>query len=93
MLNPGVDLPEVPILAKQTVKGTRAVKDGQVVIAAPLMTGADPIGDAVGGQRVAVPVKQPPPGRAGQMSQPALTNGSQAAKAPLPLADLTAMSA
>ena len=60
-----VGLAEVVVLAEQAVYGAGGVEDGQVVLAALCMSGADGIGDAVGGQRIAVPVEEAPVGGAG----------------------------
>jgi hypothetical protein len=82
-----VGIPIVPVLAKQTVERTRGVEDRQVMPAPLGGPRTDPIRDAVGGERVAVPLEKAPFRGPRQMAEFAFADFSQTAVSSLPLSD------
>ena len=45
------------VLAEEAVDGAGSVEDGQIMLASLCVTGADWLGDAVGGQGMALPME------------------------------------
>lgn len=83
----GAGSPVVPVLAEEAVGRAAGIEDGQVVAAHMTAALAHPVGDAVGGQRIAIPVQQASGRRAREVDQTALTNGAQPAETALSLPD------
>ncbi|HSG15299.1 MAG TPA: hypothetical protein VLE70_03115 [Anaerolineae bacterium] len=86
-MSQGVGLAKVPILAKEAVQGAALVEDGQVVFAGLRAPWADPVGNTIGGQRIAIPVQDTSSGGPGNVAQTTITDGPQAAEAALLLPD------
>jgi len=62
-----IDLAEVPVLTVETIYGATGVKYGQIVMTGLMVSGTNPIGNAIGGQWISVPMEYTPRWRAGQM--------------------------
>ncbi len=80
-------LPEVPVLAEETICRTALVEDRQVVAAGVPAALTGPRGNAVGRKRIAVPGEQALGWRSREVSDAAVLDGAQAAETALPLAD------
>lgn len=91
----------MPVLTVSAVKGAGIIEDGQVLIAifgsspvgiaritGPTSPRADPIGNAVSGQRVVIPAHHPSFPCPTQVEEPASSIFPQATESPLPFRDL-----
>jgi hypothetical protein len=88
-----VCLAKMPILAEETVQRATLIKNSEIMFAGLLASRAYPIGHTVGGQWIAIPVQDASLRRAGNVIQPVMTNSSQAAEPPFPLANLALIGA
>jgi hypothetical protein len=67
----------VPVLAEQAIRGAAGVKDRQIVVTWMLAAFTYPVGDAVGRQRITVPLQQAALRSASQMDYFTLVNRPQ----------------
>ena len=88
-----IHLPEVPVLAVKAIESARTVKDRQVIAALLVAAFAHPVGNAVGRQRIKVPVQNTFSGCACQVYQPAVPRLAQVAKTALSLRHLAGVNA
>ena len=83
----------MPVLAEEAIGGAAGVKHSQVVVADLSVAFANPIGDAVGGQRIAVPVEQATGRGSGEVNEPSIFSQPQSAEAAFAVAETALIAA
>jgi hypothetical protein len=77
----------MPVLTEETVCGTACVEYGQVVATSMFATFANPVGHAVGRQRIAIPVEKTACGCPGEMNKLAIARCPESTEAALVFAN------